>query len=230
MGRFIVSVALAVVFCTGVAWGQVAELGFGQIEVGGMWQPQVLKADLASLGRRDIELSTYAVGIEAGLIPGRLSLFGAVGTGDAHLHGLGIDGNIDHYWQGGFRVTAWHSGPWSAGLTVDAQQWKIQDSTMIADRPMGARLNVAEYRVRPTLAYQTGPVTFYGGPSVAWPDGSWTFFWSSSRDDKFRVHTTTEFGGFLGASWQVGLHVMLAAEGEVSEVGQSAWLSAGYRF
>lgn len=221
---------LVVVTLSAPALGQVADLNFGQVEVGGSWQVQTTEVKLSSFGPHDFHASTLATTVAVGLVPQRLSIFGSVGTGKVRLDGVGIDGNIDHYWQAGVRATVWREGPWSVGLTADVQQWKTQDSGFMADTILGVRVSLTEYRLRPTVARAIGPVTLYGGPQITSLDGSWSLFWGGSHDLFRPVHTTGEFGAFVGAQWQIHLHVSLGAEAEYTEFGPAARFGAVYRF
>jgi hypothetical protein len=209
---------------------QPADLNLGQVEIAGSWRPQTTDVDLPSFGGHAFQANTLAATVSVGVLPQRLSVFGSIGTGNIEMPNMGIEGSIDHYGRAGLRVTAWHSGPWSVGMTVDVQQWKAQDSFLLADHPFGARVSLTEYRVRPTLARQIGPVMFYGGPEVVWLDGSWALFWGGTRDERYSVHAKAKFGGFIGAQWQVYPHITLTAEGEITELGQAAVVGIGYRF
>lgn len=193
-----------------------------QIRATATWQPTTARVELPGFGPHDINLNTLAGGVEVGLFSGWLTIFGEAGTGDAHIDGWGIDGSIDLFWRAGARADLWRRGPWSVGLAADVRQWRAQDSFLLADRPFGTQLHLTTYRVRPTLAREIGPVTFYGGPSTAWADGSLRVFWDTATVIRQNFKTKAEFGAFAGARWEIVPHVILTAEGEVTELGPAA--------
>ncbi len=229
MCRVIVSTIIVIATLSLPASAQVPDLAFGQIQLRASWEPSAIEVQLPGFRDHDVTLNTFAAQIEVGVLPARLSVFGAAGTGDARMDGLGIHGSIDHFWRGGFRATAWRQGPWSLGVTADVSEWRAQDSFLLAERPMGTELTLTEYRVRPTISWTHDPVTFYGGPSIVWLDGSVDVYWDTLRHQA-AIKTKAEFGGFAGAMWRIHPHVALFADGKVAEVSHGAVAGVACRF
>lgn len=214
-------IALTIVLC-------ITPCLSAQVSVTGSWQPQTLHPELPAFGRRNVNLNVLAAGVEVGVLRDRLTVFGATGTGNVYMHGLGINGTLDCYWQGGLSLTAWRSGPWTVGLSADVQQWRATESFLLAGHPLISRLDLIEYRVRPRLAYEVDSVTLYGGPVLAWLDGSWEMSWGHLISQP--VQTRLEVGAFAGAAWRIHPRVSLLAEVETGRMGQAARLGLGYQF
>jgi len=214
---------------TAWAQGPTTDLPFAGLRLTASWEQDVFDLRIGQQTDETFKVNMALFALEIGVIPQRLSVFGAVAVGRAEVDGWGIDGNLDTGWRAGVRATVWRHGDWAIGLSGDVGRWQAEDSIFLADRPFTTRATVTEYRIRPGVSWTSGSATIYAGPCIGWVDGDMVVRYGLTPI-RLEVQNGPEYGGFAGAMVHVTRQILLAGEVQLGSGGQAGSLGVGLEF
>jgi len=192
--RMIVAIVLLLVVTANAQLNPVPRVSPGQWSAWGLVDIGEMDLDFEALGGTEMDYTRWLAGVELGVIDG-VSLFGGGGIMDMDISDYSDSPGT---WIVGVRGAVALNDEWSLGGVGQVSGWSATDTVDV---------DAVETTLAAAVQWSSGPWSVYGGPYVHLLDGELSYLGID-----LDVEGDDEFGGFLGAGYEIADSVTVSAE------------------